>query len=256
MHIAKLLKNIINFFLVFFLNIKIVKFFSHRNFIIVLKLLSKKRYLKISFSTYFKKLLLNEYYGYKFYFKIKEITLKKNEFFFKKNLFFSYICIKSFVGTKTSYMKSFKKNYNQIIKIVNYYDKFWPKNKNVSAHGDLTFDNILFYKNEITIIDWENFKKREVWGFDIIYFLLTCLIIPNLNKKKLNNIEKQYFLLAWKKIKKKITNKQLKSNPIIFFEKTFHKNQHWRNLFIKNPNKFFINKINRDLRNEIDAIFR
>ena len=77
MHIAKLLKNIINFFLVFFLNIKIVKFFSHRNFIIVLKLLSKKRYLKISFSTYFKKLLLNEYYGYKFYFKIKEITLKK-----------------------------------------------------------------------------------------------------------------------------------------------------------------------------------
>jgi len=255
MYIVILLKNIINFILVFFLNIKIIKFYSHKNYIIVLKLLSKNRYLKISFSSYYKKLLLNEYYGYKFYFKRKKINLKKNEFFFKKNLFFSYICIKSFRGTKTSYMSSFKKNHHQIMRIVNYYNRLWPKNKTVSAHGDLTFDNIIFNKNEITIIDWENFKKKEVWGFDIIYFLLTCLIIPNLNKKKLNSTEKYYFLLVWKKIKKKITNKQLKSNPLIFFEKNFHKNQHWRNLFIKNPNKFFLNKINRNLRNEIDAIF-
>ena len=82
MYIVILLKNIINFILVFFLNIKIIKFFSHKNYIIVLKLLSKNRYLKISFSSYYKKLLLNEYYGYKFYFKRKKINLKKNEFFF------------------------------------------------------------------------------------------------------------------------------------------------------------------------------
>ena len=40
--------------------------------------------------------------------------------------------------------------------------------KKVPCHGDLTFDNVIFSKHGIKIIDWECFyKKGEFWGYDL-----------------------------------------------------------------------------------------
>ena len=69
-----MIKKIVNFFLYFFFNIKIIRILSHKSKIIILENLSKNLFYKISFSRSANNLLLNENEGYKWYSKV----LKKN----------------------------------------------------------------------------------------------------------------------------------------------------------------------------------
>jgi len=39
-------------------------------------------------------------------------------------------------------------------------------------HGDMTFMNILVNKNDLYIIDWENFGERSVWGLDFVHYFV------------------------------------------------------------------------------------
>ena len=66
-------------------------------------------------------------------------------------------------------------------------------------HGDLTLSNIIFTKNEVRFIDWENYENNKLWGLDISYFLLSLIILPSISNRK-NTISKhssENFIIFW-----------------------------------------------------------
>lgn len=250
----KLLSKI-NFFLSFFFNISIIRFNQHYNGIILFKNDIKGIYIKRSFLRSGNKLIDNEIKGYRWY--LKRIR-KMNYLNYIKNPIFSKLIIKQFYGVKAPYKKNIIKNTNFFISALKHYKKIWDNSKMVPAHGDFTFDNLIFDKKKRTtrIIDWENFKEnREVWGFDISYLLLSLIILPNIRKKKIPDLEKKKFVELWKITKKNITCKDLRKNPMIFFEKKFKHDIYWKRLSNKYPRKYFLTRINSSIREEIIKIF-
>jgi len=69
------MKEIINYVLKIFLKVKIIKFFSHFNGIVVLQNIFLDYFLKISFSKYCNFLLKNEKLGYAWYKTKVEINI-------------------------------------------------------------------------------------------------------------------------------------------------------------------------------------
>ena len=250
--IIKFLK-LINLILLNLFNFKFLRFNNHYNGTCVIK--SKNEFKKISFSKYGKSLIKNEIRGYKWYLsRIGLLNILK----FKENYILPYIQTVEFQGSKASYKKNIIYNTKYVVLALKHYEKVWNKNNKVACHGDLTFENIIFEtkKKKTYFIDWENFKdKKEIWGYDIVYLLLSSLILPNLNRKKINPRHKERFFYLWKKIRKKIKSKKMKKNPYIFIEDKFKKDNHWRKLKSKAPKKFFINIISDQLRLEVIKIF-
>ena len=64
--------------------------------------------------------------------------------------------------------------------------------KRVYYHGDLTVDNILFNRKKIKFIDWELSGKNEIWGYDLVYLLISSIFFPYDINKNLTNNEKKY----------------------------------------------------------------
>ena len=96
--------------------------------------------------------------------------------------------------------------------------KFGKKNK-AFCHGDLTFENIVFdiKNNKVYFLDWENFRdKKEDWGYDLVYLLLSSLILPNIEKNKIKQNDISHFLSLWLKIKKRSNQKNEKKSFVIF----------------------------------------
>ncbi len=250
--ILKFLK-LINFITNYFYNFKFIRFNQHLNGTCVIKY--KDKYLKTSFSKYGKYLINNEIKGYNWYLKkIKQIKKLK----FKKNFLFLQVKTDQFKGVKKSYKNSIIINSKFILLALKHYEKVWEKKNKVFCHGDLTFENIIFDENnnKTYFIDWENFKvKKEDWGFDIVYLLLSSLILPNINKKEINQKDLKHFSVLWSKIKKKIKSSKMKKNPLLYFEEKFKKDLYWKNLSKSAPRKFFINVMSKKLRLEIIKIF-
>lgn len=245
----KLMNSLIHYFF----NFKFIRFNQHFNGTCVIK--NKDKYLKISFTRYGKQLINNEIEGYNWYLK-KIKSVKKIKF--KKNFLFSQIKTDQFVGIKKHYKNSIITNSNFFLLAFKHYEKVWKKEKKVFCHGDLTFENIIFDENNnnVYFIDWENFRiKKEDWGFDIVYLLLSSLILPNIEKKKINKKDIKLFLILWTKIKKKIKSKKMKKNPLLYFEEKFKNEVYWKNLSKNAPRKFFVNLISKQLRLEIIKIF-
>jgi len=115
----------------------------------------------------------------------------------------------------------------------------------VPYHGDLTFSNIIFNnENNLRFIDWENFKKKEIWGLDICYFLLSTLILPALSRKNKIIFEEEYIVFRefWSSFFLNYNFSYL-NNPINFLKK---KNVS-KNFFLKKISKKNINDINNFL---------
>ncbi len=245
-----MLKILINFILSFF-KIKIIRFFSHKNRILVIQRLDTKNFIKISFFGFSNSLLQNEYQGFNWY--LNRFQNDKIFISFKKYTLFNVLNVNLIEGKKISYLDNFLKNKKYIIKLIDYYYKIWPRKRNTPSHGDLTLDNLIFDKNQIYLIDWENFnKKKDAWGFDLVYFFLSTIFLPNLKKKKLPKKELKEISKIWKKIKKLLKNTKIKNNPIKYFLDKFKKDLHWKRLSKKFPNKFFLNKVDPGLLRDVE----
>ena len=132
-------------------------------------------------------LLKNEYRGYNWYLRQKRI--QKKLFLSsptRKSPFLDFSLIK---GKEILFSRLLSENYSYMEKVTDFYNEFWPKNKVTPSHGDLTFANLIFYKNKIEIIDWENFTSKKQWGYDICYFLISSLTLPFIirNKTSISN---------------------------------------------------------------------
>lgn len=251
----KIFIKILNNSLDFLFGISLLRFNQHSNGIIVINNKKKNIFTKISFSINGSALIKNEIRGYTWY--LNNIK-KKNFLFFKQNIIFSKLSTKSFFGIKAPWRKNIIKNSKYYILSLKHYEKIW-KNKNIlPAHGDLTYDNLIFdKKNKNTfIIDWENYKEKgEVWGFDISYLLLSSLILPNIKKRSIHKNEKKKFIELWRVTKRKIKSRELRKNPFLFFEKKFKRDVYWNKLSKKYPGKYFLLRINSSLRNEVISLF-
>jgi len=182
----------------------------------------------------------NEIEGYLWYFK-KKINVTK-----KKNV--TCLNLPYLSGYQIKFWRSITKNKKEILQVLKHYKKFWPinKKKKVPFHGDLTFSNIIFNdQQKLRFIDWEDFKKKEVWGLDICYFLLSVLILPALSRKKKNIFNEEYIVFKdfWDFFFLKNNFKFLK-DPINYL-KTKKLN---RNFFLKKINKKILSEINSILK--------
>lgn len=188
-------------------------------------------------------ILQNEYKGCRWY--INQLKKRKKKYFYvskNKN------CLKFEIikGHQFKFWKNFIHKKNLIIKILDHYQNVWPKKHLVPFHGDLTLDNIFFLNNnEVYLIDWENFKIKEVWGLDICYFLISIVVLPHLvskNKilsKKNINLFKFYWTLFFKNKKYKYL-----ANPILYIQKK-----------IKDHNHFFF-KIQPPLKKQLLSVIK
>ena len=244
----------LNLFLKFF-NLKIIRFLSYENPNLTLVNFKEKKIIKIKFSKFSRALNHNECAGYKWYNKKNKSKYKIEKF---KLFNFYGIKINEFLGEKVNYLNSFSINFEYISRFIKHYQKIWSKNSIYApAHGDLTFDNIIFSKKGIQIIDWEFFKKRgEVKNYDIVYFFLSTIILPNINKRKLLSNDLKKAIKLWKKIRPQIRDNYLKKDPIGFFVDKFANDSHWSKLNFCYSRKFFLNKANKVLLNYLKIIFK
>jgi|TARA_B110000914_G_C15517814_1_gene474840 hypothetical protein len=180
----------------------------------------------------------NEFKGYTWYLREFNKTFK-NKFLLKKKL--NSLLLPTFKGEKFSSYKSAIYETTLIAKIINHYKLIWPLKKKVPFHGDLTFENVIFLKNnEVIFIDWEYFNDKEEWGLDLCHFLISLIVLPALHsyKSQIDSEELSLFNEYWKKTfyKKKFT--YLK-DPVSYLKKKF-------------PNKdHFLFKISNKMKNQI-----
>tara|TARA_B100000575_G_scaffold79208_1_gene61956 strand:+ start:165 stop:872 length:708 start_codon:yes stop_codon:yes gene_type:complete len=168
---------------------------------------------------------------------------------------YSKLTTKKINGFKFNYFDRISKNYLAINNFIDYYSSYYPKDiNNLSPiHGDLTLDNIIFDKNNIVIIDWENFDQNgHYWGYDLIYLILSTFFLPILSGKKNNMQDNKVIINLWKKIKNLDLSYNIMKDPIHYFLNCPTNNSKIMN---KNYRKFFFNLLSESqIKNFYDLI--
>ena len=187
--------------------------------------------------------ILNEYKGNYWYLsRIKNKNIK-NLIIIKKQEGLSLIKIPFFFGKKYKFWKNFLDKKKEVFLVLKHYKTIWPKTSTlVPYHGDLTLSNIIFTKNEVRFIDWENYENNKLWGLDISYFLLSLIILPSISNRK-NTISKhssENFIIFWNSFFKNCNFEYL-NDPISYLRA---KTNLPKNNFINLVSKNFEKKIN------------
>ena len=157
--------------------------------------------------------------------------------------------IKKIKGFQVNYLNSFADNSIYFNRVLNFYLKKWPNNKKQICHGDLTLDNIFFNNSRLTIFDWEHCACSEklFFGYDLIYLLLSGIILPGEKKFDFNSKEK------FKKLYKQLYDHKIKkfylNNPFVSIDRII--SNIFTKILIKSPNKFISISVNKDFKNEI-----
>lgn len=184
------------------------------------------------------KILHKEYDGCRWY--INQLK-KKKKFYFSVTKGKNFLKFQIIKGYQYKFWKNFIHKKDLVFQVLNHYKKVWPKKSLPPFHGDLTLDNIIFLDNkDICLIDWENYRKKETWGLDICYFLISIIVLPILVSKNKILSEKNlsFFKLYWSFFFKKKKYKYI-DNPILYIQKK-----------IKNRNHFFF-KIEPAIKKQI-----
>ena len=179
----------------------LVKVDTHGNKIALYKKIENNNifFIKESTDINSNQIIEREYQGYKWFFD--NILKKKNLVEIERGSF-KNITIPKFSGDNYSNEKKFHLQKLSMLKIINFYRKFWPKDNSFSIHGDMGLSNFIFSKDEIILIDWEHFHKNDIqyYGFDIINMLSISFYYKIFSlsfnyKKEIHFIKKCYNLL-------------------------------------------------------------
>ena len=153
---------------------------------------------------------------------------------------FTKIEINLFKGKSVHYRSCLRITYNYLYKFIDHYVKVWKEKDKPIIHGDLTLSNIIYYKNEITIIDWEHFYEgSSPWGFDLVYLILSSLILSSRNKLKPHYQDIIYFKKLWKILFELEIKKELLYSPLTYFKEFFQSNHFWQNILEESPRKLY-----------------
>jgi len=183
------------------------------------------------------KLIKNEIKGISWYQSKQRNIYKKPKIIIesKKN----NLDIKIINGKQIKFWTYLEENFELAKLVIYHYKNIWPNKKIVPCHGDLTFSNIIFKKdNQPQIIDWENFLINKMnWGFDLSYFLISTVSLPSITYKEKKIKEKELFLLSelWIETFKNKKYKYL-NKPVNFLKSSFGKTFILRNYSNYYPN--------------------
>ena len=89
-------------------------------------------------------------------------------------------------------------------------------------------------KNKIFFIDWENFKKKEKWGLDLAFFLISLVVLPAMSQKNkiINNSDIHLFKNFWKNLFRNKKYNYLK-DPIKYINNVSKKKNFFSNINIR-----------------------
>tara|TARA_Y100001968_G_C18968470_1_gene531125 strand:- start:100 stop:627 length:528 start_codon:yes stop_codon:yes gene_type:complete len=146
-----------------------------------------------------------------------------------------------FKGNSVCYRASLRKTRPYVKSMIKHYFEVWSKEKYVPCHGDLTLSNIIFNKNFCPrIIDWEHFNEQgNIWGFDICYFVLSSLLLPNLRKTNFEKNELKIFASFWKELAEENIPKDLIYKPLTYLVNCFTTENSWKKIINQSPNKLY-----------------
>ena len=192
---------------------------THKNNITLFHFPQKKIFRKISNNKEGIKKIISEKKGIEWYCKRLKKNSKTRISYFYLSKKSSFIDLKEVNGFQVKSWKSLEHNFSYLIKVFNHYKKFYPRSYRNKIHGDLTLDNVIFYKNEVNIIDWEFFgAKEKLKGYDLAYLFLSAACIPYF-KKKFSLKDEKLFINLWKILIKNKCSKKILQNPFNYFEK-------------------------------------
>lgn len=230
---------------------------THKNFYKLYFYKKENFFRKISNNNIGSHRILADRNGLKWYCKLTKKNTKSiiKKFFKKKK--YTFLDTFKIDGVQIKSWNSLEKNYSFLIKVLNHYIKYFPKKKKTRIHGDLTFDNIFFKKNKIFIIDWEFFEsKKNYYGYDLAYLILSSLCIPYIAKKKISSKDEKLFLIFWKKLLRKNINREIIYNPFSFFEKNIKKDRFLKVNFNLSKFKFFPFLVNLKYKKRINQLIK
>lgn len=220
---------------------------SHNNDISVFYDNKNRNYYKISYTNHGDQLIKNELNGIIFFNKFLPESKITFELFKKKN--YRRLKINKIHGKIVNYNDSFYNNYKFFEKILSFYLTKWPNGKKQFAHGDLTLDNIFFHKNKFIIFDWEHFTASNelFFGYDLIYLLLSGIILPG--EKKFDYNSKMKFKLLYKKLYDHDIKKKYLDDPFKSIDKIIA--NIFTNILLKSPNKFITISVRKNFKDKI-----
>ena len=227
--------------------ISLIREQSHNNDISVFYDDLKSKYFKISLTNYGQSLLANEIKGINFFNKLSPVNKIYFNFYKRKN--YQRLEINKIEGKIIDYKKSFYQNSKYFEKVINFYLDKWPNVKKNFAHGDLTLDNIFFKKKNIIFYDWEHFESsyKIYYGYDLIYLLLSGIILPG--EKKFNLNSKEEFKRLYKKLYNCEINKIYLDSPFKYIDNII--SNVFIKIFMKSPKKFITISVDKKFKKKI-----
>jgi len=218
--------------------IKVINIHNNNTNLVFIKNKNLFRKFSVNYKSFSK--IKSDYLGLKWFCKKKGFSSSTiiKKFSLEKNI--SFLDTKMIDGKKIKSWRSLKENYPYILIILNDYKKIFGMKKLNKAHCDLTFDNIIFLKKNYYIIDWEFFiSKKKVKGYDAVYFLLSCVVLPYLVENKFTDKDKKIFLQLLTLIKKLNVDKNLIKNPFKYFRNSIIQDKHLYESYKLSKKKFF-----------------
>ena len=143
-------------------------------------------------------------------------------------------------GKSINYRSNLRITHRFLYKFIDNYIKVWDNKNKPIIHGDLTLSNILYYGDEITIIDWEHFYEGpNPWGFDLVYLILSSLILPSKNISKIHPADIKHFRQLWLRLFELKIKKELLQYPLNYFKEFFNSSIFWREIINESPRKMY-----------------
>ncbi len=230
---------------------------THKNFCKLFYFRKEKFFRKISNNKIGALRLVSDRDGLNWYCKLIKRNNKKIIKNFFKNGNNAYLDTFQINGYQIKSWNSLEKNYQYTIKILSHYRKYFPRKKISHIHGDLTFDNIFFIKNDLFIIDWEFFRSnKNLYGYDLAYLILSSLCIPYITKKKRSILDEKLFISLWRHLIKLKVNKTIIYDPFVFFEKNIKKDKFLKANFKLSKSKFYPFLVNQKYKKIIKKMIK
>ena len=229
----------------------LIRSFSHGNEVSVFYDEIKNTFTKVGLSEKSKNFILADKKGIDWYTKNnKNLKSFVRDFWDLPN--YTRLDLNKINGKISNYNSNILINKSILEKSINHYLKIWPKQTTVPSHGDLTLDNIIVQNNQIIFFDWEHFNPvGEIWGFDLVYLVLSAISLPNYNNDKIPKRELDIFCYFWKKLLNLGINKDLIYDPFNYFNRIFINSKFWSDIIDFSPKKMFPLVLNDGLKKQI-----
>ncbi|PCJ01726.1 MAG: hypothetical protein COB14_03545 [Alphaproteobacteria bacterium] len=150
------------------------------------------------------------------------------------------INIKKFIGKQVSYKQPYLKNKTYLENCIQHYLDTWPKDDMTAVHGDLTLDNVIFTPDGARFFDWEHFTQEpHPWGFDILYCLLSALLLPLGTDQFPTKADYTKFIEHLFTLFDHGLSPDLAEYPLSRYRKIFRTKSCWKDIIERSPHKLF-----------------